>query len=161
GCSRGRWDSIIANLRRVHDEALRRIPDEVERIASHQRYGWSRTRLEYRDIVRKNNFYVVDCIRNDSVKSRKLRLATNFHILQRAEESVAMSCNSKIAGATRHCGPLDSACTTIENEFVGTVEHRHLELQFGKPQHSQRRIEVHRQRLLISSDTLLRPETVI
>src|SRR5262249_18136794 len=72
-----------------------------------------------------------------------------------------MSRNSKIPGAARHSGALDSACAAVEHQLVRTVKHRHLEFQFGKPEHRQWRVELHRQRLLISSNPLLRPDAVI
>ena len=72
-----------------------------------------------------------------------------------------MGGNSYIPRAAGHSSSLNSAGATVKNQIVSTVEDGHLELQFGKSQHRERRVEFHQQRLFVCGDTLFRPKAVV
>ena len=112
----------------THDEALRRVPDEFERVARDERQRRMVRRIEHVHIVWSDDERLRDAIFEDAIGRGYEKRIADFYSPHRAEGSVAMTGDADVAGLTGKRGVLDVAGAACERSIVRSFKNRCFEI---------------------------------
>lgn len=105
------------------------MSDKIEGIARDEREARAAAISQNTYVLWFDNQHSVDNIDVVGMRKRDLHHISDFDVLQRSKESVAMSRNPDVVIVSESTSPDNSSQSAIESKVVGTVVHWRSDLQ--------------------------------
>src|SRR4029453_6412543 len=100
---------FVPNKRRLDYEPPRGVADEIEGVAGDQRERRMVRRIEYVDVVRRDNQRLADLVVVDAVGRRELHCIAGMDVTERTKHGVAMAGDADVASSSGKWRVLDVA----------------------------------------------------